>query len=210
MARPRTISDQQIVDAAREVFLEHGFSATTAEIARRAGVSEGTLFKRFSSKEELFAETIGLRDYHDWQRGIAALIGQGDVRLNLERIAWLFLEAARRIMPHLMVMWSRGHTPPVKPPAGRDPVRDPVKKDIEAIAHYLRAEIELGRLRPVDCEVVADALIGALSSHVHRELLIGPGIESARYVRSLLDMWWPGLQAPKPPAPPGSDLPIQK
>ena len=56
MPRPRTITDEQIVEAARAAFLEQGFSATTAEIARRAGISEGTLFKRFATKEDLFEE----------------------------------------------------------------------------------------------------------------------------------------------------------
>jgi hypothetical protein len=41
MARPVTISDEQILDAARAVFTEKGPRATTAEIAERAGVSEG-------------------------------------------------------------------------------------------------------------------------------------------------------------------------
>ncbi|WP_293913958.1 TetR/AcrR family transcriptional regulator [Deinococcus sp.] len=192
MARPRTITDEQIVDAAREVFLEHGFSATTAEIARRAGVSEGTLFKRFSSKEELFAETVGLNDYQHWHHEVTALIGQGDIRLNLERLAHLFLEAARRILPNLMLMWSRGHAPSVKAHAWRDPVAE----DIRALSAYFEAETALGRLRSFDAEVIATALMGALSTYAHRELVRGPTIEGERFVRELLDVLWPGLEPP--------------
>jgi AcrR family transcriptional regulator len=192
MARPRTITDEQIVDAAREVFLEHGFSATTAEIARRAGISEGTLFKRFASKEELFAETVGLNDYHTWHREITALIGQGEIRENLERLGHLFLEAARRILPNLMLMWSRGQAPPVKVLAWRDPVAE----DIRALGAYFEAEIRLGRLRTFDSEVVATALMGALSTHAHRELVTGPTIDAQRFVRELLDVLWPGLEPP--------------
>jgi len=54
MARPTVIRDETIIDAAREVFLERGFGATTAEVAVRAGVSEGSIFKRFNSKVDLF------------------------------------------------------------------------------------------------------------------------------------------------------------
>ncbi len=192
MARPRTISDQQIVDAAREVFLEQGFSATTAEIARRAGVSEGTLFKRFSTKEDLFAETIGLSEGRGWHKELTNLIGQGDPCENLKRLAWMIVRMARIILPPLMVMWSRGHAPGSK----LKPDRDPVGEDIAAIAAYLRAEVALGRLRGVDCEVAADALIGALTSHVHRELMLGPGIDTNQYVERLLDAWWTGLAPP--------------
>ena len=54
MARTRTISDEQILDAAQAVFLEQGPQATTSAIADRAGISEGTIFKRFPTKQALF------------------------------------------------------------------------------------------------------------------------------------------------------------
>ena len=54
MARPKRLSDEALLAIAREVFLEAGFTASTKLIARRAGVSEGVLFQRFSTKAELF------------------------------------------------------------------------------------------------------------------------------------------------------------
>ena len=54
MARPTTLSDPHILDAARAVFLERGIAATTAEVARRAGVAEGSIFKRWPTKQALF------------------------------------------------------------------------------------------------------------------------------------------------------------
>jgi AcrR family transcriptional regulator len=50
---------QQILDAALDVFTRQGFaSATTAEIARTAGVAEGTIYNYFPSKRELFVDVI--------------------------------------------------------------------------------------------------------------------------------------------------------
>ncbi len=50
---------QQILDAALSVFSEKGFdTATTAEIARTAGVAEGTIYNYFKSKRELFIAAI--------------------------------------------------------------------------------------------------------------------------------------------------------
>jgi len=54
MGRVKTISDAKLLEAARKVFIEEGFAASTKMIARRAGVSEGVLFQRFTTKEELF------------------------------------------------------------------------------------------------------------------------------------------------------------
>lgn len=51
--------EQQILDAAKRVFIEKGFKgATTIEIAQEAAISEVTLFRHFSSKQELFMKSI--------------------------------------------------------------------------------------------------------------------------------------------------------
>lgn len=49
----------QIIDAALEAFSEHGFNAAKLDdIARRAGVSKGTIYLYFASKEELFKAVV--------------------------------------------------------------------------------------------------------------------------------------------------------
>src|SRR4051795_11788412 len=46
---------RQIIEGARAVFLAQGFDAASmGEIARKAGVSKGTLYVYFDSKEKLF------------------------------------------------------------------------------------------------------------------------------------------------------------
>jgi len=49
----------QLIEAALEAFSEHGFSAARLDdIARRAGVSKGTIYLYFASKEELFKAVV--------------------------------------------------------------------------------------------------------------------------------------------------------
>lgn len=49
----------QIIDSAMKLFVENGYtSTTTASIAEAADISEVTLFRHFSSKEELFKEGL--------------------------------------------------------------------------------------------------------------------------------------------------------
>ncbi len=49
----------ELLQAALELFVEKGFAATKVEeVAKRAGVSKGTLFLYFSSKEELFKAVV--------------------------------------------------------------------------------------------------------------------------------------------------------
>jgi AcrR family transcriptional regulator len=48
---------RQIIEGAREAFLEQGFDAASMnDIARAAGVSKGTLYVYFQNKEQLFQE----------------------------------------------------------------------------------------------------------------------------------------------------------
>ncbi len=50
---------EDVLEAAREVFAEHGLSgASTDEIARRAGISQPYLFRLFHTKKQLFIAAI--------------------------------------------------------------------------------------------------------------------------------------------------------
>jgi AcrR family transcriptional regulator len=54
---------QRLIDAAKEVFEEHGFSeARVADIAKRAGQSHGTYYHYFDSKEAVFREVAARID----------------------------------------------------------------------------------------------------------------------------------------------------
>jgi len=57
--RQKEARPQQLLDAALELFVEKGFAATRAEeVAQRAGVSKGTLYLYYASKEELLKAVI--------------------------------------------------------------------------------------------------------------------------------------------------------
>jgi len=53
--RRKEARPSEIIQAARELFIERGFGATRIEdVARRAGVAKGTLFVYFPTKQDLF------------------------------------------------------------------------------------------------------------------------------------------------------------
>lgn len=57
--RRKEARPQELLDAALDLFVERGFAATRSEdVAMRAGVSKGTLYLYFSSKEDLLREVI--------------------------------------------------------------------------------------------------------------------------------------------------------
>lgn len=83
---------QRILAAAREVFTERGLDASLDEIARRAGVGVGTVYRRFTDKEELvdalFSERVeeiaaiaerALDDPDPWRAMVSFLHDWADV-----------------------------------------------------------------------------------------------------------------------------------
>lgn len=57
--RRKEARPQELLDAALDLFVERGFAATRSEdVAARAGVSKGTLYLYYPSKEELLKEVV--------------------------------------------------------------------------------------------------------------------------------------------------------
>ena len=108
MARPRKITVEQILKAAQAVFLEKGFGASTNEIATRAGISEGSIFKRFSTKEDLFLAAMGMSKVSNLTQSISAMAGQGDLKANLKQIETEMIDFFQEMLPKMMMVRSKG------------------------------------------------------------------------------------------------------
>src|SRR4029079_3886187 len=88
---------RQILEGARKVFLAQGFDgASMGEIAKIAGVSKGTLYVYFDSKESLF-EALTIEE----KRGFAEVLFQldaedPDVRAVLSKLGQSYLKRLGR------------------------------------------------------------------------------------------------------------------
>lgn len=58
MARRPVLTDEQILDRARPVFVESGFGARTKQIAAAVGLTWGAIALRFDDKRSLFARAM--------------------------------------------------------------------------------------------------------------------------------------------------------
>lgn len=58
MARPQFLTEEQIMSRARPVFLDRGYGASTAQIAKAVGLTWGAIAFRFGSKEALFRRVM--------------------------------------------------------------------------------------------------------------------------------------------------------
>lgn len=210
MARPIEISDAVIIDSARAVFLERGTKATTAQVARRAGVSEGSIYARFRTKAELFRTAMELATEPPWLRELPGRVGKGSVEGQLNEIGLAAVDFFRLILPISMMVWSD--------PQGRGELTarssDPGPlRGIKCLAEYFGQEMRLGRIRRSDPEVVAHTFCGPLWNRVSIEVLSGRGTEGRRsdeeFVRALVRVLLQGL-APRSGRSRGKSPPVAR
>ncbi|MDH5589910.1 MAG: TetR/AcrR family transcriptional regulator [Gemmatimonadota bacterium] len=94
MGRHKLITDEEILDAARRVFVARGIGASTRVVAQEAGVSEGVLYQRFRTKAELFFAAM-VPPALDVEGLLAT--ADGDALEHLETIALALLDYFRRL-----------------------------------------------------------------------------------------------------------------
>jgi AcrR family transcriptional regulator len=196
MARPTSFTNEYLLSAARAVFLERGFQATTAEVARRAGVAEGTLFYRFKSKAKLFREALKEElQEPEWLRGLSERVGKGEVADTLSALGEEILAHMRNAVPVQLLEWLSPAGPPGKrstSPSEPVPVRT-----VRQLATFFEAEMRAGRLHRRDPELTARLFLGGLLHYAWHENILKvqqpPLRPSKQYVREVVELLLAGL-----------------
>lgn len=96
---------QRLLEAAREVFAEQGHSARVDDIARRAGVGVGTLYRHFATKDDLL-DTL-------WRELLESIVNQTAQTaaaqppgLGLEVCLWSIGAEMEAYRGYLGLMWQ--------------------------------------------------------------------------------------------------------
>ena len=154
--RGRGRAVDRVAAAALEEFAEHGIRRTSMEdIARRAGVSRMTVFRRFASKQRL-VEIVIAREVH---RGMQELdlLWEGAETLE-DRLVAGFEFAGRYVRGHpLFDRLLRSEPDVLLPPLTLDggPVLELYRS---LIANRLQAEVNAGRAATSDIDGVAEVI----------------------------------------------------
>jgi AcrR family transcriptional regulator len=161
---------RQIMDGARRLFLAQGFDAASMNaIARAAGVSKGTLYVYFKSKEELFGAIV------EEQRGeeaelIFTLDGGEDVKVALTRLGKELVRFLCRPggVPGLRTVIAIADR---MPELGAKFYLSGPAEGIARLQTYLERQVVAGVLKPHDCEVAAAQFIEACLSLTFKPML---------------------------------------
>jgi AcrR family transcriptional regulator len=154
---------ERVLDSALELFGSKGFAATTTrDIAARAGVNEVTLFRNFGSKQGLFAAVFAERSL------VPAVTGsvEFDTETPLDEMLLRNVETVLGILKanrHIfMVMLGDSWR---QPKARRNLGDVPLQMAIDFLASMLEGQMDAGRLRRMEPEVAARALIGMVQAY---------------------------------------------
>jgi AcrR family transcriptional regulator len=202
MARPPKITNEEILAAARQVFLEHGINGSTLEIAEKAGISEASIFKRFTTKQALFLAAIGISQTPPYAKILSNQAPTAEIRSELTEICNQMLEFYQEVMPQVVMMMTqtKSSLPPLVPP----PLRD-----TQLFVGYLDQAIAQGYLKPCDSMTLAHTIVGAVQNYSMINTLkhkipfplpiLMPklnklkSIEPTTFIENLMETLWVGL-----------------
>jgi AcrR family transcriptional regulator len=163
---------RQIIEGARAVFLAQGFDAASmSDIARKAGVSKGTLYVYFKSKDELFEAITEEQCSMQAERVFQLDETDHDVAAALFRLGATFA--------HFMCNRSTSAIRTViaiadrMPEIGRQFFETGPQVGMAKLSRYLRAQVEAGVLEiaPEDCDIVASQFLESCLSTTFKPVL---------------------------------------
>jgi AcrR family transcriptional regulator len=195
----------ELLEAALTLFVEKGFAATRAEeVAQRAGVSKGTLYLYYPSKEELLKAVIG----HYLSARIAATAEE------VRRIEGPMAPVLREM---LVAWWQQTYASPASgtfkliiaevrnfPEIAEFYVREVIEPGHQLVGTILQRGIASGEFRAVDVESAVHSLLlpmVMLCTHKHAlGACTSHGIDAPKFIADHVELVLRGLM-PSPPQP---------
>lgn len=199
MARPRTFTDAQILEAARATFLEKGAHVSTTVIAKAIGLSQAALFKRFKTKNNLLIRALIPKMDAPWMRRLEAgptdqAIDEQLVEIGVEAVHWF-----RAMVPRVLVLRSAGLQPSL---LAQYLDELPPVRVIRLFTQFVQAAVEKGQMADVDPNVFAIQLMGALHGRVfftHMFNLPPIPADDVAYVTQIVANLWQGTAPSESP-----------
>src|SRR5690606_8697825 len=186
----------RILEAAARVFASKGFfSSTVAEVAREAGVADGTIYLYFRSKDDLLLRLVEARMEALCRAMEAALASIEDprerraafIRYHLEMVETSPLEAQVLIVELRQSGAERKRA-----------LAELMRPYLALLSSILEEGIARGAMRPLDPRSVRHAIFGALDEVALSWLLRGRRFDLAQSAQQLSDLFVRGLDQPTP------------
>ena len=206
--RRKAARPAEILNAALDCFAERGFAATRMDdVAARAGVTKGTVYLYFKTKEELFKALVRSELLPNIERLEAAAAADVPAAVLIERLlaVWAAQVVPSRVsvLPKLMIA-EAGNFPEL----AKFYLHEVVHRALALLRSVLRRGVEAGEFRPVDADhvaycVLAPLLFSVLWRHSFEPHDEAP-LDTAALCRAHLDTLLHGLRPPTEADPGGA------
>jgi len=191
MGRNKTIRDEQLLQYARAVFLESGAFGSTKEIARRAGVSEATLFKRYPTKAALFLAAM-VPEEVDIEAVIHSFTKETDARLVLTEIGHRILAYFRTLIPVVMHLMTHPSISMADVTAHFKSM--PPQALAEALAAHMKEANSRGTVKVENPMATASLFVSAIHSLAAYELMeLHGGKDMEHAIGPFVEALWSGM-----------------
>ena len=196
----------ELLDAALGLFVERGFAATRCEdVATRAGVSKGTLYLYYPSKEELLKAVIRHNVVNQIKEGTDVVRrfegSTADLLALMMRLWWERIgETPAAGIVKLMMCEVRNF-----PEIAQFYVDEVVTPSNQMMAQVVQRGVASGEFRAIDVSKVVSALVGplvflAMNKHSLGACPAGPRLDAKAVIGAQIDLVLHGLLAPRPRA----------
>ncbi|MBE7941733.1 MULTISPECIES: TetR/AcrR family transcriptional regulator [Ramlibacter] len=190
----------ELLDAALELFVEKGFAATRAEeVAAHAGVSKGTLFLYFPSKEELFKavvrENISGR-FREWNEAFETFTGDSAAMLHYCLDTWWARVGSTPASGIIKLIISEARNFPDLARFYHEEVEVPGR---QLIRRVLQRGVDRGEFRIPDIDHAVFALIAPMMFLIMMKHSLGAcspdsfSVDPQSYIRAQVDLLLSGL-----------------
>lgn len=196
----------ELLEAALDLFVEKGFAATRVdEVAARAGVSKGTLFLYFPSKEELFKAVVRHNiagRFEEWRAELQAFDGTTSDLLRYCYQVWWERIGATKASGITKLMFSEAQNFPEITEFYQQEVILPGQMLIRRI---IERGIERGEFRPVPLDYIVHVVLAPMIFLMMWKHSVGAcipealGLKPELYIEAQIDNVLHGLLV-RPPA----------
>lgn len=170
MSRDQMTTKEKIQNAALKLFSQKGFNgATTSEIAREAGVAEGTIFRYFPTKKDLLLGVVN-PVIVDTLRDVIEKTKHSSPEEVLEAILYNRLELVSQNIELVKIIVSEIQ---FHPEIKEKFLTQIILPAIDLIQDYFKDQQQKGILRDIDTEISVRVLLGMAAVFVIWKYAIG-------------------------------------
>lgn len=187
-------TSQKIIDAAMELMMERGYSATTTkDIARRAAVNECTIFRKFSEKKEIVLQAMKQEKWHPDLSREDFRNRSGDLEEDLTRFSRSYMT---KVTPRFVKLSIGLRTPELAEATSQGIMAVP-QTFKDGVADYFREMNREGILRRDDFDILSMMFLSLNFGFIFLKASFGDRLtplDEETYIQGMIHSFVNGIQ----------------